>query len=393
LTSICAKVCSSASGLKARNTNMSRFVFELATPADDEQLRDLLAATPMEGNISVAFARQPSYFAAAEVDGTTLQVGVARDRDSGRIIGMGSRAIGLRYVNGERVSVGYLSGLRLMQDFRGRAGLLARGYRFLHRLHGDRSVSYYLTTIAEDNNAAMSLLTSGRAGLPVYHPWGNFHTLAISARAASKGEVQHNAVHIRLATALDRDAIVQFLNEQGSSRQFFPVYGTHDLFSGRGLLRGLNCDDLLLAWRNGEIVGTLGCWNQRGFKQIVVHSYHGWLRPMRPVVNTWATIRRRPTLPGAGSILRVHVAAIPVVRGDDVDVFRLMFVAMLRRMAKHGEPLLLIGFHEADPLLPIARQYAGRVYGTKLYIVYWPDEVPDLDALRQRAPYLELGGL
>jgi hypothetical protein len=373
---------------------MSRFVFELATPADDEPLRDLLAATPMEGSISVAFARQPSYFAAAEVDGTMVQVGIARDRDSGRIIGMGSRATSLRYVNGQPVCVGYLSGLRLRQAYRGQAGLLARGYRFLHQLHEDRRAKYYLTTIAEDNNVAMRLLTSGRAGLPVYHPWGSFHTFAIAAgRVAINGAVRHRPVDIQPACASDRDAIVRFLNEHGPSRQFFPVYEAIDLFSGRGLLRGLSCDDLLLARRNGEIVGTLGCWNQRGFKQVIIHGYHGWLRAMRPVYNTWATIRGRPTLPGAGSILPLNLTAIPVVRADDPDVFRQLLNATLCRMAKHGEPLLLIAFHEADPLFPIARQDAGREYGTKLYIVYWPDDVPDLEALKQRVPYLELGGL
>jgi hypothetical protein len=373
---------------------MSRFVFELATPADDDELCTLLAATPMDGTISVAFSRRPSYFAAADVDGTTVQVGVVRDRSSGRIVGMGSRAIGLRYVNGQRASVGYLSGLRLMHVLRGQAGLLARGYRFLHELHADRMASYYLTTIAEDNDAAIRLLTSGGAGLPVYHAWGNFHTLSITAsRRPSNGVHRHPTVEFRTARASDRDAILQFLNEHGPSRQFFPMYGAQDVFSGAGLLRKLDCDDVLLAFRNGKIIGTFGCWNQRGFKQVVVHSYHGWLRRMRPMYNAFAMLRHQPTLPRAGSVLPVVVAAIPVVRDDDPDVYRQLLVAALRRLAHQGERLLLAGFHEADPLLPVARRYAGREYVTRLYIVYWPDEVPDLDALEHRVPYLELGGL
>ena len=60
---------------------MSRFKIELATEADDRPLCELLAATPMQGDVSVTFARQPSYFAATAVDGSSVQVCVARDRE------------------------------------------------------------------------------------------------------------------------------------------------------------------------------------------------------------------------------------------------------------------------------------------------------------------------
>ena len=48
---------------------MSQFRFELATEADDADLRSILAATPMEGAVAVTFRREPSYFRAASVEG------------------------------------------------------------------------------------------------------------------------------------------------------------------------------------------------------------------------------------------------------------------------------------------------------------------------------------
>lgn len=47
---------------------MSRFRLELAAPADDADLRHILAATPMQGTIEVSFRREPSYFDAALMD-------------------------------------------------------------------------------------------------------------------------------------------------------------------------------------------------------------------------------------------------------------------------------------------------------------------------------------
>src|SRR4051794_16637823 len=97
---------------------MSRFRFELATPADDADLRHILAATPMPGRIRVGFQREPSWFAAAVVDGHFRQVVACRDSQTGRLIGFGCRSVRRLYVNGAPAEVGYLSGLRVLPEFR-----------------------------------------------------------------------------------------------------------------------------------------------------------------------------------------------------------------------------------------------------------------------------------
>lgn len=113
---------------------MSRFEFDLATRADDAELRAILAATPMPGRISVSFRREPSFFAAAGVEGPFHQVVVCRDRQQNRIAGFGCRSVRQRYVNGRPTPVGYLSGLRALPEYRG-LGLVARGYRYFRELH------------------------------------------------------------------------------------------------------------------------------------------------------------------------------------------------------------------------------------------------------------------
>ena len=58
---------------------MSRYRFELASPNDDADLRHILTATPMEGQIAVAFHREPSWFAGAVVDGLKHILGAPDD--------------------------------------------------------------------------------------------------------------------------------------------------------------------------------------------------------------------------------------------------------------------------------------------------------------------------
>jgi hypothetical protein len=365
--------------------------FELATAADDADLRRILAATPMAGTVSLAFGREPSFFAAAEVEGRVRQVVAARDTDAGRLVGFGCRCVRSLYVNGTARDIGYLSTLRLLAKHRNR-GLVARGYAFFKELHRDGLAPLYLTTIAEGNEVALRLLTSGRAGLPRYHFAGEYHTAAIPLNRAANGN-QIAGLTIAPARTTDLPALVHFLNAEGPHRQFFPVVSEADFVPESGIFHGLRLQDLFLAWRGTEIVGTLGAWNQTGFRQTVVHGYGRALRWARPLVNGWAHLRGTPRLPAPGEHLHYLTGALPVVKDNDTEVFAALIQAVCDR-TENGEALyLLIGLHADDPLRTVVSRVANRSYTTQLYLVCWEDGEKVRQALDGRVPYLELGTL
>jgi hypothetical protein len=367
---------------------MGRYRIELATEADDADLRHVLAATPMPGRVAVSFRREPSYFAAAAVDGCSRQVVAGRDLDSGRLVGFGSRSIRRAFVNGRPAAVGYLSGLRLLPAHRN-GSLIARGYAYFKRLHGDGRAPVYLTTIAEGNDRALDLLTSGRAGLPAYHPAGCYVTLALPLRrrAARPGR----DLDIQQATAADVPEMLGFLNAIGPARQFFPCYEAADFFEPGGALHGLTPSDLLLARRDGRLVGTLGAWDQSAFRQTVVDGYQGTLRWLRPLVNGAAWLRGLPRLPNPGQPLRNVFAALPVVTDNDPAALAALLETLLGRVT--GSDYLLFGALEQDPLLAVARRYAAVAYVTRLFVVCWDDGEAYRRGLDGRTPYLELGSL
>lgn len=371
---------------------MSRYQFELAGPADDADLCRVLAQTPMPGRIAVSFRREPSYFDAAVVDGRFRQVVACRDTASGRIVGFGSRSSGERRVNGQPAPVGYLSTLRLLAEHRNR-GLVARGYAFFRKLHADGRALIYVTTIAEGNTPALALLTSGRAGLPAYHDAGRYHTAVLPLGKRGTRRPARGGLEIRPARQEDVPAIVRFLAEEGPRRQFFPCYGPEDFFTPRGAFRDLRPADLLLALRGGRIVGTLGAWDQRAFRQVVVHGYGRGLRWGRALYNGLARLRGSPRLPAPGEALAHLTAALPVVAGDDAEVFAALLDEILARAGPGDADYLTLGLHEADPLLPVVRSYRGTWYTTRLYLVCWEDGDGLCAAMDGRPPYLELGSL
>ncbi len=371
---------------------MSRYRFELATPADDGELRAVLAATPMPGSIAVSFHREPSYFGAAVVDGRFRQTLAARDQQTGRIVAVASRSVGPRYVNGQPADVGYLSGLRVLEGHRG-LGMLGRGYAFLRQLHADGRTPLYLTTIASDNQPALAALTAGRAGLPMYHYAGRYVTVAIGLSRGRKCEISGAGVETRPARVDDVPAVLDFIRRVGPQRQFFPCYEAGDFFSDEGAFRGLRPEQLLLAFRGGQLVGTLGGWDQHAFRQIVLHDYGRLRRRLRPLYNVWAQVRGLPRLPLPNVPIRHLIAALPLVESDDPLIFQELLGTLVQRTSGGPWEYLLVGMHESDPLLAATRRYPAQHYTTNLYLACWEDGEPFRQALDARPRYLELGSL
>lgn len=351
----------------------------------------------MDGRISVSFRREPSFFDAAVVDGQFRQIIVGRDHLAGdAIIGFGSRSIREAYVNGRVEPVGYLSGLRLAPEYRHYGAVVARGFRFFKELHGDGRAKLYLTTIAEGNERAMAVLARGRAGMPAYHPAGVFHTAAIplSRGRARPADFSNEGLEIRAARADDAPEIARFLNQHGPRRQFFPAYRQQDFFDEPGTFRDLRPEDVLLAFRRGELVGTLGLWDQHEFKQTVVNAYSPALRTLRPLINLASRVAGRPSLPKPGGAFHYLTAAIPVVADDDERVFSALLNHALALRAGGEAEYLLLGLHERDPLLPVARRLRGATwYRTLFFLVCWQDGEDHRNRIDSRPPYLELGSL
>lgn len=375
--------------------SMSRVRFDLAGRGHDAALCRL-SGVPMDGAIRIALQRHPSYLDAAAVEGEFRQILIAVERAGGRIVATGSRSVRSRYVNGTSQPVGYLSALRCLEAHR-RQTLLARGYAFLRRLHEDGRAALYVTAIAADNATAMRALTTRRCGLPAYEGAGGYTTLVLPARRRRRIRLP-SGLSIRTATTDDLGRLVAFTRRACATRQFAPRYARSDFFGPEGTFRDLRAEDVRLALRSGRLVGTLASWDQCGFKQTVVHGYAGALRWLRPGYNAWAGMRGRPRLPAAGTSIPHRVLALPLVEGDDPEIFRALVETTLddhaRRAAREpGCRLTLLGLHEDDPLLSAVRAYGRRTYETRLFVVHWEDGDALYDALDDRPAYLELGCL
>ena len=361
----------------------SRFEIELASEADDRELRDLLRRRSVPGSIKVTFEREPSFIDSCRIRGEFFQIGVARDRRTRRIIGLGTRSVAPAFVNGRATNVGYLADLRLETEYRG-GTLVVRGYRFLRLLHADGRAQLYTTVIFASNHQALTTIASGRAGLPRYHDMGLVHSPGINLRRR-KPEIKENCDILPGSDDLLPE-IVACLNRNHSRRQFGPV---RTVGAFRNQYPTFSADKFYIAVRGSTVVGVLGKWDQRSFKQTRVVGYGSSLRWLVPLANPLRPFTGCAAFPKPGQEVPYFYVSFIAVDDDELPVFR----ALLRHVyndAVGGHHLYaMLALHERDPLLPALREYSLTPFLGRLFCVAFKDGEAAFRNLDGRVPYLE----
>ncbi len=371
--------------------NMSKFLFDIAGEDDDASLREILKETPMNGTMRVSLLRDPSIFHSIGVLGRFNQVIIAKEKERGSIAGFGIRTVREAFVNGEVQQIGYLSSLRIRQQFRG-LSLLARGYNYLKKLHEDQKTDIYLTTIVDGNTLALRNLVGGRAGIPRYREIGKYLIFALDITKRFKGD-QHKEMEINRGSRENIHEIIQFVNESNAARQFAPYYRSEEIILKSPLYRDLQVEDFYFVRSKGSIKGVLAKWDQSAFKQIVVSKYKRPVYLLRPIINTLSHLARYPSLPKEGQEIRSFYAGFIAVKDNSPAIFS----ALLRQMCKdnrgNGYTYVLVGLHSQDRLAEALKGCSCIRYDSRLYAVYWEDGKTFFDSLDDRPPYLELSTL
>jgi hypothetical protein len=367
----------------------TRFAITLAERGDDAELRALLRDNPMNGSMQVTFEREPDFFSACTIRGGFHQVGVGRDLESGRIVGLGTRSIAEAFVNGRPVPFGWLSDLRLAPTYRG-GTLVARGYRFLRQLHGDGRAEFYGTVIFHDNHTALQTIAAARAGLPAYHDLGVMHCPGINLRRR-KPAIAADCEIIRGRREFLPE-IVDCLNRNNARKQFAPVHDVES-FLHRNRWKDFQPSDFYVACRNNKVIGVLGRWDQTAFKQTRVISYGRRLRWLVPAANAVQTLLGAPAFPEPGQYVPFFYVSFIAVDHDDVGVFRALLQEVYNDSVGSSFRYAMVGLHERDPLLAALKDFSLTPFAGRLFCVCFADGEDGYRALDTRVPYLEAATL
>lgn len=330
--------------------------FSLAERDDDTQIRRLLRENPMGGGIALSMRQEPDYFIESDHKPGRQHTIVARSGEA--LVAVGSCAIRPRYVNGEVVGVGYLRTLRLDATMSGRFDILRRGYRFLREQWEQWQVPYLFTSIAAENERAIRFLERGLPGMPRYRFLSEFATLMLPVR--TRGERRDEECNL--------EEISEFLDGKNRGRNLSPLWPVTELQGLHAL--GLGANDFVVLRERSRIVACGAVWDQRSFKQTVIHKYGFREAVQKTLFNCVAPLFRRPPMPSVNEVCPFgfisHFAAEPP--HAERLIRRLLTIA-----AGKGIHFLCAGFAQADPVLAtVQARFFAHSYRSRLYQVDWP---------------------
>jgi hypothetical protein len=370
-------------------TTSRRVEFNVATSADDPDLRSLLRQNPMAGEISVSFAREPDALAAGAISGDPHHTIIARDGAGGRPVGMGSRSVYTAFVDGEPCRIGYLSQLRIDAAYRGRVGLLSEGYRLIRSLRGPGELPFDLTTIVADNRPALRVLEAGLRGVPSYRRLESF-TTAIVPLWRRRRASQSSAFRIERASMDRLPDVACCLERYGQRYQFAPHWRSGEL-TGGSRSRGLSPRDFLIATAKDRVIGCFALWDQTSFKQIVVNSYGPTMRRWYPWLRVLSKVASTPELPAPGWPIRYVFGSHIAVDDDRPEVFEALFLEACNEARLRGHACLIVGFADRHPFLQVVRRACRPwTYSSLVYAVCWNDDRAADGIVNARLPHLEV---
>lgn len=355
---------------------------------DNAAILRLINQAPQPGAVTLNFERQPDFFRGASVTCERPDVWVARKPgapgdDLAAVFNIGWRRV---YLNGEERRLRYAHDLRLAPDCRG-GTLLHRMFRRLRRILDEGE--WMQTVILEDNLESMHTVGSGRAGLPVYYPFGEIETSLVYTR--SRPLRLPPDIVVRRALVEDLQRIRAFLGAEGARKQFFPRYDLEGLAVGDPYYRGLGVEDFVVAESGGELIGVVGTWDQKSFKQTRVVAYAPGMNLLRHLYNLHSLVRGGLRLPPPGgtlSYLSLHSIA---VRDNDPDIFRLLLDFCVSHFSDRYDALVC-GFFRSDPLHRIPAHHRRQLLHSRHYLVSFDgDPRGELDP--QRTPYVDVARL
>lgn len=314
------------------------FELSLAAPEDGAELAALYRCDDgFAGDIRVLFARGQDAYASLQAEGERIVVPIMRERASGRIVGMGACVIATAWVNGELTQVGYLTGMKVLPQFRRRLRI-PQVYAFL-REHSPEVTCFY-TTILADNPQAQRMLERPRANMPGYRPVDTYTTVFLRRALRPR----------RVAGA---GTVAELLELAGPAGQFNltraePAAGLSD--AEVRILR----DD-----RGTPLAGC--AVTVPAHKEYLVQGYGGRYAPLSKLPVHWAGY---PRLPRAGS--SADYACLSLLSGQPPAVSALLHSVAWEQRERD---FVMAGVAQGHPLAGSLAEVRAIRYRSVLYTV------------------------
>lgn len=333
--------------------------------------------------------REPSFFDALNVEGYNPEVFSVIDEENGEIVGGSIRSLKDCFINGKPETIAYFGSIKISKRHRG-GWILHKIIKNLHSKN-DTDPRLYFCSIMEDNQVANKIFLSGRDLLPTLIPIGQYKTLIFIAR--KRKTTPNPSISVTNASNIDINELLEFLNKEGSKKQFFPVYKQeHFLNNQTGILKGIELNKIYVAHNKNRIVGTLGVWDHSAFRQWMLYTKNTFSF-IRPMVNLYSTIKGIPRIPQGKKIVPCRYCSLICIENENRDIFETLFNHAVNQEVALGKgALLILGFPENNPMYS-GMNFPALKLKSNIFAFAWKENLDYLNSINFESFYIETGAL
>lgn len=341
------------------NCRNKRYLIDLASSSEAEEILKIYERGDFKGNISILYTRRPDPIKSLRQEGEKVVLPILKDQANGKICGMGCCVIRKAYLNGEIKNTGYLTGLKILPEYRKKLLPIAAVYNFLYE-QTKNEVDVYYTTILKENTAVQKMLEKKRKKMPEYLYQGDYTVFCF--RTGQKIFKTNNYLlqrgHI--------DGLPQFFKEQEKQYQFSPVITS--------VYEDSNKDIFTLSDPQGKILAACLIWNQQNYKQYMITGYNGIYKILSRLP---LKLLGYPPLPKKNTPANYACVSLLYVQDGDPKLAQ-YFIEKVAEYSKEYD-FLMLGLFENHPLKNIFAHIKHLKYQSRLYLVSWDHKQYHLD--------------
>lgn len=371
-----------------------------ATLVDDEQLRKLIAVPMTTRGVMLSFQREPSYFQASDIVYTVRDHAVIENTESGEVVACYANGYRPCYINGNIQNLRYACDLRVNSNYRG-LSLLRQLASHMKNTMTIQPIDYSQIIIFNDNYAARAAVQTGKAGMPNYYDEGLIETITLtgfgSQRKISQFLNEHDAtfdqdkIHCCTAESQHIPAMNAFVQKMSQFYNFIPVYDFAVLLTRQNpYFKGLTLADFSLYFKNEQLVGMFGLWDQHLLKQSTIMDYGILIGLARPFYNLFAWLTKGMILPRRSESFKYHALHSLLCEPQHLALHHHMLQDAYRLSRQHGISAISFTLSDRDPKFQLNQFYKGEcLNGMHGFVSFEQDPRYLFDA--KLIPYIEVG--
>lgn len=389
-----------------------RFELVPARRSDWPDIKEIYDNGEFDGGIAVQYLRDPDPIASFEREGDRAVILMLRDRQTNKAAGFGACIIKKVFKDGKIVNMGYLTGLKLLPEYRKKVMLIPYAYQKLYE-HTRDHVDFYFTTILKENTAVQKMLEKPRKLMPLYEYLGDYRVFFCKSgikafgsggsdiEALGKRKSDIEALGIGKSEASIFRGGMNLYKSSKAGSQYFARRCSRDeaeTFFARHApemdlsLESVSAYDLKNAvfyglYKDDALAACGYVLNQQHYKQYVIKNYSG----------IYKLISKLPTRQlGYPSFPRINEAANCACAGlwaeNDDSILARRLWQFMRQDAREFD-FIMIGLHESHPLRSYFEKTRHIHYDSSCYIVDFEHDKKVYETFSGKRLYIDVAFL